>query len=121
MRKILSILFIFSVCVCFSCGSKKTVSVPDNIIPRDSMPSLLADVYLTEAGIAYKTRQGDTTIPKQIGQYYDAIFAKHKTSKVVFDSSISWYSAHPEMMFTVYQDALDMLVRMQSEKLRGKS
>lgn len=103
-----------------ACGKEKKSRVPDNIISRDTLPVILSDVYLAEAGLSSLSRQGDT-VNKKIPLFYEAIFKKHNTSRARFDSSISWYSQHPKLLFEIYQDALDLLIRKQSETLRSRS
>ena len=44
---------------------------------------------------------------------YTYIFEKHGVSKVIFDSSVAWYSRHPELFTEIYDEVVMDLTQKQ--------
>lgn len=131
MRRLLLpvLLLLFSV----ACGRKETpvADKPDDLIPREKMVSVLADIHLLEAAIGITNGaappmpimhmgQGpmDAKVPpviqkqKELG-YYD-VFKRNGVTREQYDRSMKWYTAHPEELSVLYDDVITELTRRQT-------
>src|SRR5689334_6483100 len=111
MRKILFSVTILALFI-FSCSSPKE-SAPDNLLPPDSMVTILVDVHLAEAA-ANVTRISDVQSFKA-QELYPAIFKSHQTDSAAFHSSFNYYLKHPEKLEAIYDKVLNELSRRESE------
>jgi hypothetical protein len=111
MRKILVLITILGLLI-FSCGTPKE-KTPDNLLPPDSMVSILVDVHLAEAA-ANVTRLSDVQSFKA-QSLYPAIFKSHQTDSTTFHSSFNYYLKHPEKLEAIYDKVLNELSRRESE------
>ncbi len=98
--------------VLFSCRAPKE-KTPDNLLPPDSMVSILVDVHLAEAA-ANVTRLSDVQSFKA-PQLYPAIFKSHQTDSTTFHNSFNYYLKHPEKLEAIYNKVLNELSRRESE------
>lgn len=95
-----------------ACGSSET-SVPEGVLPREEMVSLLTDMHLAEAAATFKTSGGAAT--NQFAKSQDEyIFRIHKTNKKQFDRSFSYYSSDPAVMNEMYKEIINELSKMQA-------
>ena len=87
---------------------------PSTVLSKDSMLSVLTDLQLLEAGIdlGLVPITGATVRPDK--QY--AVFKKHGISRAYYDSSLVFYSAHPELLSKIYEKLISDLSKKQAEK-----
>jgi len=111
MRKILFLVLI-GMLFLFSCGAPKEKN-PDNLLPPDSMVSILVDIHLAEAA-ANVTRISDVQAFKA-PQLYPAIFKSHQTDSATFHNSFNYYLKRPEKLEKIYDKVLNELSRRESE------
>ena len=105
------ILIIISVLI-VSCDSKE-ISVPDDVIPKEKMVQVLADIHIAEATVNYKS-VGDTVKPN-IENYYSDVFKKHSITQDQYRKSYQFYLDNPSMMNKMYDEVINELSRRQSE------
>ena len=103
---ILSILPLFFLASCQRDKPDKGLLGKKEIIP------LLVDlhlVYAIQSSVDFRqiSREVDSV------DVYTYIFEKHGVSKVVFDSSIAWYSRHPEIFTEIYDEVVMDLTQKQ--------
>ena len=77
---------------------------PKGILHSWEMRALLVDLHRTDAimqisGLQYK-HQEDKAL------YYAVILEKHGTTQAQFDSSLVWYTAHPQLFDKIYPKVL---------------
>lgn len=116
-------VFLVFILFLFSCKNDK---LPEGIIGRKEMASLLVDVHLAD-GAVYMT-----AIPDSINKYgmglYKAVFNKHKVDSVTFRKSFQYYARNPIDMDKIYnvvmkelqhkQDSLTKIIRV-SDSIRS--
>ncbi len=95
------------------CSSPNQEVVPPlTVLSKDSMLSVLTDLQLLEAGIDLGlvpvTR--DVKSDKQF-----VVFKKHSISRAFYDSSLVFYSAHPELLGKIYEKLIADLSQRQAE------
>ncbi len=111
MRKI-GIVFILSVLI--GC-SKKEVEVPDDVISRDSMIVILAEIHLAEATIqVLNVDLNDSTKIASFGLYRH-IFSKHKITQELFKKSFDFYKSEPAYFHTMYDEVITNLSEDQAK------
>lgn len=111
MRKI-GIIFILSVLI--GC-SKKEVEIPNDVIPRDTMIVVLAEVHLAEATIqVLNVDLNDSTKIASFG-FYRHIFSKHNITQELFKRSFDFYRSEPAYFHTMYDEVITRLSEDQAK------
>ncbi len=83
---------------CISCGGEK---IPDSVIPRKLMPSVLLDIHLVDGQLA--------SLPIDSARiyrdaYYGIVFDRYGIDSTAFSRSIEFYSSRPYLMNEMYSD-----------------
>ena len=104
---ILSLLLSFLIGI--SCHPERP---PRDILRKEQLVPLLMDlhmVYAVQSSVEFRK------IAVQVDSVdaYSYIFDKHGVPKVVFDSTIAWYSRHPEQFTKVYDEVVMNLTQIQ--------
>jgi hypothetical protein len=111
MKKI-GIVFILSLLI--SC-SKKEVEIPDDVIPRDTMIVVLAEIHLAEATIqVLNVELNDSTKKAAVGLYRH-IFSKHKITQANFKKSFDFYRNEPTYLHAMYDEVITRLSEDQAK------
>ncbi len=92
----------------------ETTDLPKELIPREKMIQVLADVHITEAAIYYKNGHGDKADGKA-PEYYQYIFTKHGITEKQFRESFDYYLHQESMMDKIYEDVITEISRRQAE------
>jgi hypothetical protein len=103
---------IFLVCLAFSC-TKPEVQIPPHVLPKEKMVPVLADVHIAQAA-AVMNAASDTT-RYAMTDLMTTIFKIHHITQAQYDSSISFYTKHPELMSQIYDSVITELSKKQSE------
>jgi hypothetical protein len=72
-----------------------------NILSEKKFIALMVDIHLADA-IASEKGYIDQTYQIDSASLYGSVFKKHGVSKAEFDSTMAWYSTHPEDLQKVY-------------------
>jgi hypothetical protein len=109
--RLLKFSLFFLLLLLFACNSStEEVKVPSAIISQDSMAVLLTDVHLLEAAIDLNLI---STAGKQQPDKYYGIFKVHNISRQHYDSSLAFYSEHPELLNKIYDVVIERLSKKQ--------
>jgi hypothetical protein len=96
--------------ILFSCSGKKA----KYIIPEKKMVPLLVDMHIADAmGLDYTLRQNMLRLDS--AALYGGIFEKHGVTKMQFDSTISYYTRHPDRLSKLYEKVISSLSKLESE------
>ncbi|MBQ4358579.1 MAG: DUF4296 domain-containing protein [Paludibacteraceae bacterium] len=83
---------------------------PTYVLSDEKMEDVLTDYYMIDAVAQMKNiHRGDTT--KYI--LYNEILTKHDITLAQFDSTISWYTRHPELFEKVMEEVIH---RIETQK-----
>jgi hypothetical protein len=104
-------LLIFSLAIA-SC-KKPEVKVPANVLKKEQMVPILADVHIAQAAAVMNQVSDSTRYP--LPDMLKYIFKIHHTTKAQYDSSISFYTQHPEIMKEIYDSVITELSKKQGE------
>jgi hypothetical protein len=108
-------LYLFALTIFFSC-SKKAVDIPDDILKKDKMVSVLVDIHFAQAAVG--VNQFSDSIHYTLNDYTSAIFNIHHITRAQYDSSLAFYTANPELLDEIYTDVINELSKKQSEAQR---
>lgn len=87
--------------IVFSCADKDVKeAVPADVLDKNTMAEVMADLSLAEAVISIKTIQNPAFNTDSLVKFN--IFKQHSITQKQFDSSMTYYSAHPNEFKEVY-------------------
>jgi len=99
-------------------GSVVYIHKVRNIIPSEKrMAQIMADVYVADAVLQIRgnlysaSHKNDKTAESA----YHTILSNYGIDKAVYDSAMSWYSAHPAEFARVYELLLNILTKRESQ------
>lgn len=93
--------------------SKPKPEIPPGILSRKEMIPILADIHIAQAATATFTT-GDTA-NYSITNYLPFILKNHHVERALYDSSITFYMQHPEIMEEMYDEVINELSKKQGE------
>ncbi|CAN5435719.1 hypothetical protein BH11BAC1_BH11BAC1_03140 [soil metagenome] len=96
----------------FSC-SKSKPEIPKGILTQNEMIPVLVDIHIAQAATGL-FNSGDTS-KYTMNDYIPYILSIHHIEKAVYDSSVDFYTQHPEIMQEMYDDVIDELSKKQGE------
>ena len=114
-NKYLVWVFSAALCIFISC-SKPKPEIPNGILQEKEMISVLADIHIAQAATAFYN-VNDTLRPS-MSDYIPYILKIHHVEQAVYDSSVSFYTLHPEIMQEMYNDVITELSRKQGEVMK---
>ena len=102
-------ILIFFICI-FSCKS----SVPKDVLPPKKMQAVLWDVMQADEMAEYYSAKDSSfrNLSKHV-EYYQKIFAIHKTNKEDFTRSLKYYENHPAALKTILDSLQKFGERLQ--------
>lgn len=106
------ILIVFTIVNC----SRAPHKIPDDIIPVDSMVSLLVDIQITDAAIRISRLRKDS-----ISILYNRILLEHTFSRERFEKSFTFYTGNPDIMEKIYDEVINEISRRQAELVKVKT
>ncbi len=110
MRKLFLIsLILLSLLACESSKPGKELIPPETLVP------ILVDMHL---GYSIQASPEFRSLSRSVDTVdtYSYIFVKHDVTKVMFDSSLSWYAQHPKRFTEIYDEVV-MQLSLMSDSL----
>lgn len=104
MKKVLLIIVLLSF---LSCSKKESTN--KDIIPKENLAAIIADVQKAQALVNIKQDSNMTIRNLRLKEYNEEILKKHKISEDKYNKSIEYYSSN--------QKELSILLEMVSKKL----
>lgn len=95
------------------CGKKISSSnKPENLIQRDTLSSIMLDVYIAESALYLKSQRGiDLGLYTTV--YYNSLFKKHSVTRKQFMESLTYYLETDKNASSLFLDVINHLVSMQ--------
>jgi hypothetical protein len=106
------LFFILLVSIFISC-KKAEVKIPEGILKKGEMVSILADVHIAQAAAVMNSASDSTRY--SVAEMRKYILDTHHTNQMQYDSSIAFYTRHPEMMSQIYDSVITELSKKQGE------
>ncbi len=110
-----TILFFLVLMILMACNTNKA---PDNIIERNKMVNVLADMHLADAVLARVNNQ-DTMLMMASSKYY-FIFKKYQIDSAKFTNSLKYYNNAPDEFIKMYAEVIDILNAKIPKQKKGK-
>lgn len=108
MKKAFILFFLFAVMSC----STKNESVPPDLIPQDSMVSIMVDIHLAEASMPAMQIYGEKMNEVAL-EHYAHIYKLHHVTEEQFKTSHEYYIAHPDVYKDIYEQVVKSLQKMK--------
>jgi hypothetical protein len=110
--RLLVLLSVFAGLV--SCGGESKETPPSYVLNEDSFASLLVDFSLAESATSIN-------IKNVKGNKLDSVYAfdplkEHNISPAQYDSTLRFYTLHPEQYKSVYEKVLSRLSTLESAR-----
>ena len=112
-RLFLIVFTIFFVTSCYH-ENKPQVNIPDTLLSKNEMVSILTDIYVAEGTIAYHKTKKELT-QEMSTRYYKQIFQKHNINHRILKDNLRYYNSTPEIMEDIMENVLARLSILQSE------
>jgi hypothetical protein len=96
----------------FSCSKPKTV-IPSDVLTEKEMIPVLVDVHIAQA--ATSMFDSNDSVKYKMDEMLPYILSIHHVDKPRYDSSISFYTRHPEIMQRMYDEVINELSKKQGE------
>ena len=84
---------------------------PKGILHSWEMRSLLYDLHRTDALLQVSGKQYESDEVRDL--YYAGVLEKHGVTQAQFDSSLVWYTAHPQLFDKIYPK---VIVRLREDE-----
>ncbi|HRH02075.1 MAG TPA: DUF4296 domain-containing protein [Bacteroidia bacterium] len=114
MQFIKKYLLVFSLLGFANSCTTNSDGLPDNLIGRDSMITVLIDIHIADAAVNLSSFN-QQELPPDKEKLFREIYSKHGLTKAKFDSSFIYYSQHPELFEKIYEDVIIGLSKRQAE------
>jgi hypothetical protein len=109
-NKFFKYLFLFLIVLIISCTDEgvKSVPKPSNLMSRENVAAVLADMHIADAGLQLRALSPDS-LKRSLAGYDQFIFDKHNITKEEFEASFDYYLSIPMQMDTVLNLLVDDL------------
>ncbi len=108
---ILLFVLIFSIHL-FACKDSEIV-IPPDILSKEELVPILTDLQIAQA--SRTIFEYSDTVSYSLNDYRMAILKKKNIEEAKFESSMKFYSAHPELLQEIYNEVVNELSRKQGE------
>ena len=97
--------------ILFLLNCKGSITNPPQIIPKEQMVKIMAEVYVVEAH--HQKNLGSPTAQKQLESSLDRVFLKFKTNKLHYQKSFDYYLQNPNE----YMELNSMVIQELKEQI----
>ena len=105
-------LILFFIAACVSCSKPKPV-IPDGVLSQKEMIPVLVDIHIAQS--ATGLYDPEDSVKYTMNELLPYILKIHHIEKVKYDSTISFYTRHPEIMQQMYEEVINELSKKQGE------
>lgn len=104
----------FTACLAFFSCNPKEVPIPDYVLDKETFSDVICDFTLAESAATLNVKN----VPFE---KFDSVYAfnpllDRKLTRQQFDTSLYFYSRHPELFKEVYELALEKLSKFQATR-----
>jgi hypothetical protein len=112
MRRLLPV-FLLTVFMT-SCSKPKTV-IPAGVLTEKEMIPLLVDIHIAQAAVSVENV--NDSLKYTMDEMLPYILSIHHVERAAYDSSIGYYTRHPELMQQMYEEVINELSKEEGEVL----
>lgn len=111
---ILLIIGLMMLSSCYTAHENEKQPPPQNLIDKDKIVLILADIELAESALRQKLNHGYEV--KEVKEaYYRSIFSEYEISREQFDSSMTFYKQDLDELNLIYEEVITRLSVIESE------
>ena len=100
-------------------GLKNGPSSSADVIPKDSMLSVLVDIHVADAVADQKFGQ-DHPNRAFTNALYERIYQNHHITAAQYKASYKYYESHPEMMDKMYEQVITEISKKEADLKKAK-
>ncbi len=108
--------FAIAALIIFSDCSRKEVNIPNDVLSKQEIISVLVDIHLAQSAVN-KNLLTDS-VRYGMKEYTPFILSSHHITKEKYETSIAFYTLHPDLIEEVYQEVINELSKKQGEAER---
>ena len=109
------IILIFALFFVISGCDEPPVERPENLISRDKMIDMLADIHLAEAAFNNLRHRDSLLENSTSGDFYYSLLEKYGVADTVFEKSFIFYASQPRDFEKMYRQSMNQLSEMEQE------
>jgi len=98
----------------YSCDNTE-VPKPANLIPRQKMIEMMADMHLTKAFQQNNQYHNDSIKLTSTNIYY-SVLAKYRVADSIYVRSVVYYSSYPKEYEKMYNDVINILMEKEPKE-----
>ena len=114
-RSIFILVFTALALLLSSCSGKQETRIPGDILAKEKMAEILADIHIQEAALSLNLASRDSS-SDSVEPLYLSVLKKHGVEQPLYDESFSFYSKHPELMNALYEEVITMLSKRKAKE-----
>lgn len=114
MKKIITLVLISNLVVMSSCSGGDGVNIPAYVLPKEKYVKLIVNFSLAESAANLNIKA--TPIQKVDSVYHFDPLKENGVSKEQYDTTVWFYSQHPELYKEIYEEVLKTLSEMESSR-----
>jgi len=100
-------------------GCSKTIEIPEGILEKDKMISIMLDIHIKEGQVQQLRLARDSS--NRVFKYFErGIFAKHEVLDSVYYNSLGFYYDHSGLMEEIYTAIVDSL-SVREQLIEGRT
>lgn len=114
MKLNLLTVFLCAAVLVSGCGGSSESTVPDYVLPREKYIKLIVDFSLAESAANLNIK--GVPIQKVDSVYHFNPLKENGVTKSQYDTTVWYYSQHPELNKEIYEEVLKTLSEMESAR-----
>ncbi len=118
MRVIFFLLLLVSIFSCSSNSDATVESIPKEVLDSNTFAKVLVDIHLMDAGAKFQIYPDNRKVHNKYSAYM-GVLKKHNISKAQWDSTLTYYTSHPQKFENTYNRVLELFSE-QNALLKGK-
>jgi|1185.fasta_scaffold48444_2 hypothetical protein len=118
--KIKNQLFLILIVLFTSCSTSDSTIIPDNVLSKEEMAGVLADVHILEAAMNLNISNAIQSENDNREETVLSILKKNGVTKEKYEESFRFYSEHPKLFAEVYKLILSNLSELQAKTANEK-
>ena len=104
--------FFFLLLLAFSCSKPKTI-IPAGVLTEKEMIPILVDIHIAQAAASIYNANDSAMF--NMNEMLPYILSIHHVEPATYDSSVGFYTRHPELMQQMYDEVIIELSKEEGE------
>lgn len=114
MKKFYLLLIVFIAVLLYSCGDKKTLVIPEDILTKEQMVQVMTNIYIIDGATDQHNFASGITMPADPKVSYERFVNNDSLSYDAFRKSYDFYLQHPAELNQIYEQVLNEISRLQA-------